>query len=422
MKPFTLLLLLVCAMPSPVIAQESSMFLRWEVDSTRSTVGFDATSTLHDFTGICNQVGGGAHASLNALTQTAGGTIWCRANGLNTDNDGRDENMFENLGVAEFPKIIFSISSVKGVLSNGHGTLTLAGAYSIHGISKDRSFPIDVSLMPDGSLHVTGRSKFLLSEHQVVPESVMGIIGVDDEVEAWLNLFLIPKTDTLLQVTHFPIHVTETVSTPGIDTNIREFSSQLYTHLDASFLDFEGVRSVSNARGTQRTQLHSSITTATWESNEQGFLDSRARMERLQAKYEQLPASKRAKAGAKIKQTVDRLKETLSFAPQEGAQAEIVRDGTRTIIRLGSRDWITFENLAGGANIPGLFATLPDVPKEVQRILQTMTGTPSQVFVHSATAAGTRELVFHFGTPSAQGIPAWNFQPAGWLKDLQLED
>jgi len=417
MKRLLPLLLLAQVASTQVFAQEVTQFQLWEVDASRSTVGFDATSTLHDFTGICKQVGGGAHANLNAIAQTTGGVIWCQAGSLDTDNEDRNENMFENLGVTQFPRISFSISSLQGDLMDGQGALVLSGNYTIRGISKARSFPIDVRLLTDGSLHVTGHSKFLLSEHEVFPKSVMGIIGVDDEVEAWLDIYLTPKTTDLIQVTHFPISITETISMPGVEAESKQLTSHLYRGQASSFFDFDGIRSLSTAEGIWKVHLKNLGVDKSWSSNDQAFESSRSRMLRLEAKLKKLPESKRAKAGAKIKQTVDRIKETLAYAPPEGLSAEVILDGNRTIVRLGQRDWVVFEDLAGDAKIPGLFSTFPDLPKEIQRKLQSLSGTPSRVFIHSATASGTRQITFDIGKPSVEEIPSWNIVPSTWPHD-----
>jgi len=414
MKTLATIILSTLSVSAQISAQSDAEFQRWEVDTTRSTVGFDASSTLHDFSGTCSQVGGEAHAILNSLGPTSGGIIWCQANGLDTDNEDRDANMFKNLGVIQFPKISFSISDLQGQLSHGQGQLNLAGTYSIHGVDKARSFPIEVQVLDDGTLHVTGRSKFLLSDHNVVPESVMGIIGVDDEIEAWLDIFLTPKAGAPATVAHWSLAVEELVSMSGVEQSRQSSTAQLCMNDQSSFLDFDGYRSQADASGVFRTSLSTLQAATEWPSNNQSFEDSRERMKRLQAKYEKLSTRTRAKAGEKILQTMQRLQENLANAPTPNETVEVIQRENQTIVRLGQRDWIVFDELDGDAIIPSLFATLPDLPKQVQQTLRKLHGTPSKVLVHSATAAGTREIVFRFELPSERNIPSWNLTSALW--------
>ncbi len=394
--------------------QDAHTFQRWQVDSSRSTVGFDATSTLHDFSGSCGKVYGGVHANLDSLGRTAGGSIWCEASALDTDEDGRDENMREDLDVLNFPTIDFTISSLNGVLESGSGQAQLAGSFRIHGIEKSRTLTATITSTPNGELHVEGRVRFPMTDHGITPHSVMGMVKVGDEVEAWFDLYLTPVEGTTQNFHSIPLQVEETLYLPGSDAKTNTFATTLFNSGDSYFFDFEGNRSMTINGELRQINLGSLEIAESWGSNDDGFEDSRKRMERLQAKYDKLPASKREKAGARLQATLQRMEESLALAPPEDATVEVVSDERQTILRIGNRDWVVFEGLMGDSPVPSLFSTFSDLPAAVQDALRKLKGTPEKVTVHSATASGSRDIVFRFGTQVEQSLPAWNLQPESW--------
>jgi hypothetical protein len=127
----------------------------------------------------------------------------------------------------------------------------------------------------------------------------------------------------------------------------------------------------------------------------------------------ELPAAQRAKAGAKLEETVGRLRAGLDEAPAEGA-AELVRDGADVQIRLGARTWATLLDLEGQETVPAALAALPDLPAEVRRALRALRGTPRRAILLGFTAAGTRELALDFAPAAPAALPSWALDPGSW--------
>src|SRR5690606_39721898 len=69
-------------------------------------VGFDAKSTLHDFTGVTSAVSGSFRADFDDRDGLCQGEVLATAGTLKTGVDGRDANMWEYLDSANHPEKI----------------------------------------------------------------------------------------------------------------------------------------------------------------------------------------------------------------------------------------------------------------------------------------------------------------------------
>src|SRR3954466_1711004 len=82
---------------------------RFEVDARTSTIGFDGTSTLHDFTGKTHAITGDFRADAGDPARLVGGAVWIEARTLDTGNGSRDSDMRDVLDVSKYPQIVFRI-------------------------------------------------------------------------------------------------------------------------------------------------------------------------------------------------------------------------------------------------------------------------------------------------------------------------
>lgn len=155
-------------------------------------VGFDAKSTLHDFTGVTTQVDGSFRAQFDDPAQPWSGRVRCMASALDTGLAGRDENLREHLAVARFPTLEFTIGRAEpgtvdvaaerwqGVV---HGTMTIRGK------SRDVAMPIEITCDASKRLVLTGQTALRLSDYEVaVPSQLGGAISMQDEVKVWIAL------------------------------------------------------------------------------------------------------------------------------------------------------------------------------------------------------------------------------------------
>ena len=81
----------------------------WVVVPSQSRVGFDAKSTLHDFSGTTSQVAGELAFDLSRPDEDPRGEIHVEAAGLDTGNADRDQDMRQHLDTAGHPELRFRL-------------------------------------------------------------------------------------------------------------------------------------------------------------------------------------------------------------------------------------------------------------------------------------------------------------------------
>jgi polyisoprenoid-binding protein YceI len=202
------LLVSIVALQSP----PSFGFARYEVDARTSTVGFDATSTLHDFTGTTHAISADLRADSDDPARLAGGAVWIEARTLDTGNGSRDDDMRDLLDVKDHPQIVFRLDSISGRLEAGRGDLTARGRFTIKGVEKARvvHFRFEPLPTPDGriTLHARGEVRFNMSEHGIKRPSIL-ISKVGDEVRVWFDLTLRPMADEGVEATVRTLQIEE---------------------------------------------------------------------------------------------------------------------------------------------------------------------------------------------------------------------
>ncbi len=157
-----------------------------------SRVGFDAKSTLHDFSGVTSDVQGQFHADLDDPQGDWRGEVVCRAAALTTGLEGRDENMRTHLDTAHHPEIRFRIDRfVPAHVDAGAQTTDgiVHGRMTIHGTQHDVQMPVAVKVDASRRVSVEGQMPLKLSDYGVeVPSQLGGAISMQDEVQVWIAL------------------------------------------------------------------------------------------------------------------------------------------------------------------------------------------------------------------------------------------
>jgi polyisoprenoid-binding protein YceI len=164
----------------------------FEVIPELSRVGFDAKSTLHDFTGVTTKVHGTFTANLSDPRAAFSGAIACEAAGLDTGVEGRDEAMLEHLDSKSHPEIRFTAQSfvpdengVDAAKMSVKGTIH--GLMSIRGVEKLLSMPVVLQVEPSRRVMIEGQAKVHLPDFQVpVPDKV--VIKMEPDVTVWVAL------------------------------------------------------------------------------------------------------------------------------------------------------------------------------------------------------------------------------------------
>jgi polyisoprenoid-binding protein YceI len=156
-----------------------------------SRVGFDAKSTLHDFSGVTTKVDGSFSVNLAKAGDKPLGTITAESSSLDTGLADRDKDMRKSLGVEQFKSLEFQWTAFEpGAVDAKAMTLSgnAKGKLTIRGVSKEVSMPVKVSVDASKRVAIEGELKIKLSEYGVVPPSQLGVIKVEDEVKVWIAL------------------------------------------------------------------------------------------------------------------------------------------------------------------------------------------------------------------------------------------
>lgn len=168
---------------------------RFAVVPSLSRVGFDAKSTLHDFSGVTSRVEGELVACLARPAEGASGRITVESRSLDTGLADRDEVMREHLDVAKFPTLAFEwtsfeAESVDAAAQKLRGTAK--GKLSIHGVAKDVAMQVDVAVDASKRITIQGQTKLDMKEFGIEPPSQLGLISVEKDVNVWIALVARP--------------------------------------------------------------------------------------------------------------------------------------------------------------------------------------------------------------------------------------
>jgi polyisoprenoid-binding protein YceI len=185
------------AAPAPTPAQPASSAFtfdrrqRFAIVPSLSRVGFDAKSTLHDFSGVSSSVEGTFNVDLSRPGEKPSGRITVEAASLDTGLADRDVDMRKTLAVEQFQTLTFEWN---GFVATGVDAraMTVAGTASgkltIRGRSRDVSMPVKVSVDASRRVAIEGELAIKLGDFEVVPPSQLGVIKVADEMKLWIAL------------------------------------------------------------------------------------------------------------------------------------------------------------------------------------------------------------------------------------------
>lgn len=156
-----------------------------------SRVGFDAKSTLHDFSGVTQRVAGELVVDLSAPASGCEGTLRVQAESLDTGMADRDEGMRKQLDVARHPELVFEWKSFRDAQVDPAAssvTGTAVGLLSIKGVRREVAMPVRASVDASKRVTIEGELKVKMSEFGVQPPSQLGVIRVEDSVRVWIAL------------------------------------------------------------------------------------------------------------------------------------------------------------------------------------------------------------------------------------------
>jgi len=163
----------------------------WDLVPGSCRVGFDGTSTLHNFTARSDAVAGQFALHLNDLASGPSGALRVPVATLDSDNEARDKDMHELLGEGGHADITCEILSCTAATPRADGGFDARARvrFTIHGQSHELDVPLLLDFSRQRLLHVKGEAKLLMSDFGVKVPSKLGVIKVQDAVTIWWDLY-----------------------------------------------------------------------------------------------------------------------------------------------------------------------------------------------------------------------------------------
>ncbi len=163
----------------------------WRIVPEQSRVGFDAKSTLHDFSGTTTAVQGTIAFQPARPALDPAGAIAVQASALATDNDARDEALREHLDAAHHAEIVFRLASFEPAeVDEAHGLVrgTARGTLVVRGAERPFAMPVRATIDAGRRLLLEGEAPLALPAFGVPVPSKLGLISMEDTVVVWIAL------------------------------------------------------------------------------------------------------------------------------------------------------------------------------------------------------------------------------------------
>ncbi len=164
---------------------------RLAVVPSLSRVGFDAKSTLHDFSGVTQKVEGELEVDLAAPQSECRGAVRVEAKTLDTGMADRDKGLRELLEVEKHAQLSFAWTSFRDArvdLAGERVTGVAVGKLSIKGVEREVAMPVRVSVDASKRVSIDGELGIKLRDFGLEPPSQLGVISVGNEVKVWIAL------------------------------------------------------------------------------------------------------------------------------------------------------------------------------------------------------------------------------------------
>jgi polyisoprenoid-binding protein YceI len=166
---------------------------RYVIVKQLSRVGFDARSTIHDFSGSTSDVTGEIVTCLARPAEGSRGSISVSAAELTTQDPDRDANMRENLDIAAHPQLGFVIESFRSSRVDATHEIVegeVTGKLEIRGVTHDVTMPVRVSVEPSKRVVVEGEMWIHLPDFGVPVPNKLGLLRMNPNVRVWISLRL----------------------------------------------------------------------------------------------------------------------------------------------------------------------------------------------------------------------------------------
>jgi polyisoprenoid-binding protein YceI len=156
-----------------------------------SRVGFDAKSTLHDFSGVTQKVEGELEVDLANPAAGCSGAVRVDARSLDSGLADRDAGMREQLSVDAHPQLRFTWTGVRDAQVDAAAqklTAVALGKLAIKGVEREVAFPVRVSVDASKRVAIEGELEVAMKDWGVEPPSQLGMIRVENKLKLWIAL------------------------------------------------------------------------------------------------------------------------------------------------------------------------------------------------------------------------------------------
>lgn len=192
-----LALLLLAAAPLPPCPAPPDLPGRLlRIVPEKSSVRFDADAVLHTFAGEGGEVQGWIALPARDPEEILA-CVAVPASGLRTGISMRDHLMRQNhLEVEQFPLLRFTVRGARILERPGAGVLRaeVLGELTVHGVPRERSLPVEVTL-EDATLTAVGSFPVRLSDHAITAPAFL-FVRMRDQVMVSVRLVAAPEEST----------------------------------------------------------------------------------------------------------------------------------------------------------------------------------------------------------------------------------
>jgi len=159
------------------------------VTSITGTVRFEARATVGDFAGQSSALSGAVTGGPDL--ETLRGWVEAPVDSLRTGNGLRDRDMRRSLGSARFPALRFDLDEVRPSPAQGDSmVVTLAGRFTIHGVTRPVSIPALLAWRP-GGIRLAVMIPMDVRDYGIEGLSrLLGVLRMDPEIIVRIDLLL----------------------------------------------------------------------------------------------------------------------------------------------------------------------------------------------------------------------------------------
>jgi polyisoprenoid-binding protein YceI len=201
--PLMLLLLALALVPDP--CQAAPVTLQVKPGFAKNLALFHSEATIESFEGSTRQVSG--QVKVDPAAPGTGSTAWFQVDltTLDTGISMRNTHMRENhLHTAKYPTTRFELKSLSGpapaLKAGAPVRLTATGDFTLHGVTKARTVPVDVTWYPDGAktpakkagpaLHLVCHFDVGLADHQI-PRPEFLFMKMAEQMQVTVDLWAV---------------------------------------------------------------------------------------------------------------------------------------------------------------------------------------------------------------------------------------